>query len=244
MKPDKILSEIKKEKNKEKQRMLQSVYHNNLRYAQIPRSFNALKKIIEAMQTIDRRLFVSRGESFCYSDEPLPIGHGQTISQPTTVARMLLLSQLKPKLDVLEVGAGSGWNAALAAHLVKPGKVITVERIKPLQENAKNNFNKLIRSKKIKLHAEFIFADALDEKSKVWKRKYDRIIVTAGAGPDLINELQKMGQGLLKEEGILLYPTNEFGSYGALELWQKRKGKLQKIYREEGYSFVPLIKGK
>lgn len=244
MKSDDILSIINEEGNKEKQRMLQSVYHNNLQYAQSPASHEALKKIIEAMMIIDRRFFVSSQEGFCYIDEPLPIGHGQTISQPTTVARMLLLSQLKPKQDVLEVGAGSGWNAALAAQIVKPGKVITTERIKPLQENAQKNFDKLVRSKKIKLNAEFVFADALDEKSGIWKEKYDRIIITAGVGPDLIQKMPLMGEKLLKEGGMLLYPTNEFGSYGALELWQKKKGKLQKIYREEGYAFVPLLRGK
>ncbi len=244
MNPDSILEIVKKEKNKEKQKMLQSVYYNNLGYAKSPEQQDAFKRIIEAMQIIDRKFFVSKDEIFCYSDEPLSIGHGQTISQPTTVARMLLLSQLKPKLDVLEIGAGSGWNASLAAQLVKPGMVITAERIKPLQENAKNNFDKLIRSKKIKLYAEFIFADALDEKSKIWKRKYDRIIITAGVGPDTIKQMPIMGEKLLKENGMLLYPTNEFGSYGALELWQKRKGKLQKIYREEGYAFVPLLRGK
>jgi len=235
---------IRKEKNSEKQKMLQSVYYNNLSYAKTSEQRDAFKRIIEAMQIIDRKFFVSLHEEFCYVDEPLPIGHGQTISQPTTVARMLLLSQLKPKLDVLEIGAGSGWNAALAAYLVKPGKVVTAERIKPLQENAKKNFNKFARSKKTKLNAEFIFGDALDEKSKIWKKKYDRIIITAGVGPDVIQQMPVMGEKLLKENGMLLYPTNEFGSYGALELWQKRKGKLQKIYREEGYSFVPLLRGK
>lgn len=244
MSKDSILEIIKKEKNKEKQKMLQSVYYNNLRYAQNPKSLDALKKIIKAMEIIDRKLFVSPDEVFCYSDEPLSIGHSQTISQPTTVARMLLLSQLKPKLDVLEVGAGSGWNAALTAYLVKPGKVVTTERIKPLQENAKSNFSKLVRSKKIKLNVQFIFADALDEKSKIWKRRYDRIIITAGVGPDTIQQMPVMGKKILKEGGMLLYPTNEFGSYGALELWQKKKRGIQKIYREEGYSFVPLIRGK
>ena len=239
-----IQSIIKKEKNKEKQKMLQSVYYNNLGYAKSPEQRDAFKRIIEAMQIIDRKFFVSKDEIFCYSDEPLSIGYGQTISQPTTVARMLILSRLKPTLDVLEVGAGSGWNAALTAYIVKPGMVITAERIKPLQENAKNNFNKFTKNKKIKLNAEFVFADALDEKSKIWKRKYDRIIITAGVGPDTIKQMPIMGEKLLRENGMLLYPTNEFGSYGALELWQKRKGKLQKIYREEGYAFVPLLRGK
>ena len=239
-----ILNLIKREPNKEKQNMLKEVYYNNLRYASTPKLVKSFKEIINAMIVVDRKFFVKKGEKYCYEDTPLPIGNNQTISQPTTVARMLLLSRLKPKMDVLEVGAGSGWNGSLTAFIVKPGKVLGVERIKPLAENAKNNLKQFKIKTKIKINAEFLHADALDKTSKIWKKKYDRIIVTAGVGPESLKKMREAGKDLLKENGLLLYPTNELGSYGALELWQKQKNKLKQVLREEGYSFVPLLRGK
>lgn len=240
-----IFKLIKEEKNKDKQRMFQSVYFNNLGYSTNKKLFNDLKKIIRAMQVIDRKFFVLKEDKEkCYVDMPLSIGYNQSISQPTTVARMLSLSQFSREMDVLEIGTGSGWNAALTAYLVYPGSVITAERIKPLQKQAKKNFDKLNYKLKKKLKIDFIFSDALDKKSKIWIKKYDRIVATAGINYNLIEKIKDMGKKLLKESGLLLYPTRENESYGAIELWQKKKEKLQRIYREIGYSFVPLLRGK
>ncbi|MEM2956344.1 MAG: methyltransferase domain-containing protein [Candidatus Pacearchaeota archaeon] len=212
-----------------KKEMLESVLENN-------KDRNNIDKIIEAMEKVDRRDFVSVKDP--YIDAPLSIGYGQTISQPTTVARMLSLLDLKKKQDVLEIGSGSGWNAALVAYLVKPGKVVSVERIKELNEMAQKNYDSI--KNKLKLdNIEFVFADAFDRKGKIWKIKYDRIITTAAADSMFKEDLMEMGKTLLKDKGLLLFPTEE----GEMELWQKKDKKMIKIYSEYGYSFVPLIRG-
>ncbi len=156
---------------------------------------------------------------------------------------MLLLAKLERGNDVLEIGSGSGWSAVLTALLVFPGVITSVERIKALAELAKKNFSKLNSKLKIKTNVKFVFADAMDKKSEIWKKKYNRIIFTAGVGFDFAEKVKKMATLLLKEEGMLLYPTNELGSYGALEVWQFKQGNLLKHYREEGYAFVPLLGG-
>lgn len=241
---EKITKMINQEENNEKRAMLNTVFSENLEYANERQAMIQLGNIIDAMKVIDRRFFVLRDMSAeAYENEPLSIGYGQTISQPSTVARMLLLSDLEPKLKVLEIGAGSGWNASLAAKLVYPSRVMAIERIKPLAELSGKNFDAMEKSTNANAKAEFLHGDALNKKSKIWKNRYDRIIATAGADATLTSGLQEMGNKLLKDKGLLLYPTNEFGSYGALELWKKEKNKMHRILREKGYAFVPLLRG-
>jgi protein-L-isoaspartate(D-aspartate) O-methyltransferase len=153
---------------------------------------------------------------------------------------MLYLLDMNKGCKILEIGTGSGWNAALVAWLVKPSKIITAERIPELTEFAKSNFKELIKSEKLKLNLEFVCGNAFDGKSKIWKQKYDRIIVTAGASSELSIQLENLAKALLKEKGLLLYPTS--GDWGALELLQFEHKKLKKICSESGYVFVPLIK--
>ncbi len=228
-----INSVIEKEGNYEERKLLHSVYLNNAIYVKSKPEKERFLEIIKAMIEIDRKDFVLEADKeSAYVDVPLAIGYGQTISQPTTVARMLLLADLKKGLNVLEVGSGSGWNATLLAYLVKPGKVISVERIKELSALAKKNF----KATKKKLNLKFVHGSALDRKSKIWKEKYDRIISTAAASADLIKDLKEVVK--LNENGLLVFPTEE----GNLEVWQSKKGFLERIYFESGYSFVPLIK--
>jgi protein-L-isoaspartate(D-aspartate) O-methyltransferase len=211
--------------------LLKEVYENN-------REFKEAKEIIHAMNIIDRRYFVSDGR--VYEDYPLPIGHGQTISQPTTVAKMILMLRLKKGMEVLEIGSGSGWNAALVAFLIYPGKVVSVERIKEISELAVSNlFNFIKQSKFKKLQIDFVFADAMDKKESFWKSKYDRIIITAMVGDEFSEKIKEMGKKLLKEKGMLLFPFND-----GLELWRLKEKNIKMIERREGYVFVPLLKGK
>ena len=150
-------------------------------------------KILEAMEKIDRARFVpAELQSQAYFDEPLPIGFGQTISQPYTVAFMLQALELKSGLKVLEIGTGSGWNAALISYLIKPGKLYTFEIVKPLAKQAKE---KLKSYQNIKV----ISGNALIESKKY--APYDRIILTAA--PSQIPEIFKQQ---LAESGILLAP--------------------------------------
>lgn len=223
-------------------KMLNDVYEYNSNYPK-----KQLKGIINAMKLVDRGIFVPKefGNS-AYDDVPLPIGVGQTISQPSTVARMLLLLELKKAHDILEIGAGSGWNASLLAYLAYPGRVIAVERIDFLTNNAKKNIEKLkkhfpaVRSRLSRLTLKT--EDALDKKSNIWKRKYDRIIITAGIERNdakTNNLIQKMASQLLKEGGILICPL----TLGPLQIYRKNK-TLKKEETSEDYVFVPLLKGR
>jgi len=91
--------------------------------------------VLQAMAQTERHLFVpERQRSFAYADGPLPIGLGQTISQPLIVAMMTELAGLRPDHAVLEIGTGSGYQAAVLARLVR--KVCTIEIVKPLGEQA------------------------------------------------------------------------------------------------------------
>lgn len=224
-------------------RMLNDVseYNNNFQKERV-------KEITNAMKLIDRKIFVPANlQSAAYDDAPLPIGEGQTISQPSTVAKMLMLAEVSKGMTVLEVGAGSGWNAALIAYIAYPGKVFASERIDDLTRNAKKNIEKLKKTlspreknklRKLTLETE----DALDRKSKLWKRKYDRIIVTAGIEKKDIktkNIIEEMAAKLLKAKGILVCPY----TLGPLQIYRKDK-ILKKTETFEDYIFVPLIGGK
>ena len=98
------------------------------------------KYVLKAFQSVKREIFVDPSyQNLAYSDQPLPIGLGQTISQPTTVLFMLQLLNVFPENNVLEIGTGSGYNTALLAYLAK--SVVTFERHKELTEKARSNLN-------------------------------------------------------------------------------------------------------
>ena len=229
---------IGKVKNKQFHDMLVSVLKNNEKNLTDKNTIK-FEKIIEAMIAVDRKYFAPFD---VYVDEPVIIGKGQTISQPTTVARMLLMLDLKKGHTILESGTGSGWNSSLLSYLVNPGKVITAERIFELSKLARKNISDFTKKTRKKLNVKVVFADILDEKTEVWKYRYDRMMITAGVRYDDINVVKAMGIKLLKENGMLLFPSSEIGSYGALELWQKKKNELRRIERDEGYAFVPLLR--
>jgi protein-L-isoaspartate(D-aspartate) O-methyltransferase len=99
-------------------------------------------KVMAAMATVPRHAFVPpAGRRYAYENRPLPIGHGQTISQPYIVALMTDLLEVPPGSRVLEVGTGSGYQAAILAELVE--KVYTIEIIEPLAMQAKERFRQL-----------------------------------------------------------------------------------------------------
>lgn len=196
---------------------------------QIMHSNGSLKtgKVEEAIRKIPRHLFVpEKYHSYAYIDEPLPVSHGQTISQPSVVARMTELLDVKEGQKILEVGAGSGWQAAILGHLVGgKGKVYSLDRIKWLVENARKN----IKKTEIK-NVEVIQRDGtLGLPGKI----FDRIIVTAAA-PDIPKPLKDH----LKTNGKMVIPVGRFTQKMIL-LKKKKSGFVKK---EEGfYRFVPLI---
>lgn len=204
------------------------------------------REIEEAFRIVDRKFFVKNSP---YSDEAQHIAFGQTISQPTTIARMLHKLELRPGLDVLEVGTNTGYHAALTSWLVYPGQVTTIEIFQPLAENAIKNINNFIahlKNKKLKKRFEiqFVVGDALDKENPIWNQTYDRIFFTAGVSKEHLPIVKEMGQKLLREGGLLLFPYREFFDYGGLEVWEKRNNALHLVSREPGYAFVPLIREK
>jgi len=190
------------------------------------------EKLLNAFKEVPRELFIKDGfEEEAYGDYPLPIGSGQTISQPTTVMLMTQALELKQGQKVLEVGAGLGWQAAIIGKIIgNKGKVITTEIIPELAEFAKNN----IKKAKIK-NVEVINYDG----SQGYKKEapYDRCIITAACPkipPPLINQL--------KTGGILVAPVGSLVFGQDMVKLRKIKAGIEKESLGS-FVFVPL-KGK
>jgi protein-L-isoaspartate(D-aspartate) O-methyltransferase len=186
-------------------------------------------KIIEAFSEISRIEFVPKEmELQAEANIALPIGYGQTISQPLTVAFMLELLNLQEGHKVLDLGSGSGWTTALLSYVVgKNGKIIAVEKIKELLEIGKQNTDKFgfVRNGV----AEFYEAEKEIGFSKL--APYDRILVSAFV-PEIPSELIDQ----LKTGGIMVIPVKKS------IIFLEKKDNSQ-ISQEEfpGFEFVPLI---
>jgi len=186
--------------------------------------------VLEAMRSLPRHLFVDEAlATRAYEDDALPIGHKQTISQPYTVARMTeaLLAGGTPN-KVLEIGTGSGYQAALLAQLVE--KVYTVELIKPLHLQARKLFMQLgIRNIQCKL----------SDGTWGWENyaPYDAIIVTAAA-PEIPSSLLNQ----LEVGAKLIIPVGSQDSAQQL-LTLKRTSEGITQEKLEDVSFVPLVRG-
>ncbi len=186
-------------------------------------------RIIQAFEKVNREGFVTPeylGEASV--NEPLPIGYGQTISQPLTVAFMLELLQPEPGNRVLDVGAGSGWTAALLADVVGPeGKVYAVERIPQLKKFCSDNVRRAGYT-----NVEVLTSDGSRGLSE--QAPFDRIEVAAAAKeipPALIDQLAVGGK--------LVIPVGEYVQDVVL-VEKLRRGQ----YRERrfpGFQFVPLV---
>mgnify|MGYP001594668405 CR=1 FL=1 len=192
--------------------------------------------IIEAFQAIDRIGFVlSEFKNEAYINAPLPIGFGQTISQPLTVAFMLELLEPQPGERILDIGAGSGWQTALLAYIVasdkekKTGKVFTIERIKELCQFGKQNVaNYNFLEKGI---VEFFCQDGSVGLKEF--APFDRIIAAATAEviPSAWKEQVRIGGRIVAPVGQSIVVTDKIG---------KDKFSQKEFF---GFSFVPLIKG-
>lgn len=184
------------------------------------------ERVLNAMARVRRELFVpSSSRHLAYEDRPLPIGEGQTISQPFIVAMMTQALKLVGTEKVLEVGTGSGYQAAILAELAC--EVITVERLQKLANTARRTLEKLGYTN-VEVH--------LATKTLGWPADapYEAIMVTAGA-PRIPQELVDQ----LTMGGRLVIPV---GSHWEQDL-------LQVIKQEDGFTaknltpcrFVPLI---
>ena len=183
------------------------------------------KKVINAMLKVPRHLFVDESQwDSAYNDYPLPIGMGQTISQPYIVALMTENLKLTGKEKILEIGTGSGYQAAILAEIVE--QVYTVEIIPLLYERAKNPLSKYTNLK-MSNHDGYYG----------WKEfaPFDRIIVTAA--PDHIPQ-PLIEQ--LKDGGIMVIPVGPPGWNQVLWEVVKENGDVKTKRIIDYVSFVPL----
>ena len=193
--------------------------------------------VIEAFKTIDREDFVSEDlKAQAYDNVPLPIGDGQTISQPLVVAFMLELLDLRLGDKVLEIGSGSGWKTALMAKIVgNIGKIYALERIPQLYELSKANTSKysfptdLAESNLGRGVIELICVDA--SKGYEDQAPYDKIIAAAAA-----EKIPEEWKTQLKIGGRIVAPVGN--SILVLEKISKDKFEQKEYF---GFSFVPLI---
>lgn len=183
-------------------------------------------RVIDAFRKVKRHLFVRPGDiDYAYEDTPLSIGFGQTISQPYMVAKITETARIEDNDKVLEIGAGSGYQAAIAAQLCK--KVYAVEVIKELAEFAENNLKKADIN-----NVEIITKSGFHGYSE--QSPYDRIILSAAAEqiPEKLFEQ-------LKENGIMVAPVGTYPQ--TLFRFTKQNGQIIKE-RFLNCVFVPLVR--
>lgn len=197
--------------------------------------------IIEAFRAIDRKDFVLVDyQNEAYANHPLPIGLGQTISQPLTVAFMLELLGPQPGDKILEIGAGSGWATALLSYIVsggesggapglpaQAGKVIAIERLPALRDMAAGNVSKYnFISKGV---AEVILGDG--SKGHLQAAPFAKITAAATSGAIPVAWKEQLRTG-----GRIVAPVGN-----TIEVWDKTGTNEFRCKEYKGFSFVPLI---
>ena len=184
------------------------------------------EKVLEAMRNVPRHLFVSEAlTDQAYGDFPLPIGEQQTISQPYIVAEMTQALQLSEEDRVLEIGTGSGYQAAIIAQIAF--RVYTVERIHQLLVKARTLFDKLLYHNIVTRYS---------DGTKGWEDEspFDAIIITAGA-PRIPETLVRQ----LAVGGRMVIPVGDQYSQELIKLYREEHG----IHKTNlgGCRFVKLV---
>jgi len=180
-------------------------------------------KIISAFEKVKRENFIPRSlKQHAYEDLPLSLGYSRaTISQPSVIAFMLKLLELKDNQKILEIGSGSGYVLALINELSKKSKIYGIERIEELVEKSSD----ILKSKK---NIKIIYGNG----SKILKKyaPYDRILISASA-----DNIPKHLYTQLKDNGIMVCPVQN-------SIYQIKRKKLRIEEKEfYGFIFVPLI---
>ena len=184
------------------------------------------ERVLNVMARVPRELFVpSSSRHLAYEDRPLPIGEGQTISQPFIIALMTQALELLGNEKVLELGTGSGYQAAILADMAR--EVITVERLPSLANTARRTLNKLGYIN-VQVH--------LAERTLGWRAEapYDAIMVTAAA-PRIPQELLDQ----LTVGGRLVIPVGSRWEQDLLQVTKQKEGFTVKNLTP--CRFVPLI---
>ncbi len=169
------------------------------------------ERVLSAMRQVPRHFFVDEAlQAQAYGDHPVPIGLGQTLSQPYIVALMTALLVVRPHMRILEIGTGSGYQAAILASM--GAEVFTVERIKQLYMTSRS---RLLQMKYFNVRVK------LDDGTLGWSEEgpFDRIIVTAG-GPEVPKPLLEQ----LTDPGIMVIPVGK----------TRRDQWLMRIFKKEG----------
>lgn len=184
------------------------------------------ERVLDAIRNVPRELFVPETlRDKAYSNIALPIGKGQTISQPLTVAIMTESLKLEPGMKVLDVGTGSGYQAAILHYL--GARVFTIERDFDLFKKARKLFDEL----------DLRIATTCGDGTLGWSEfsPYDRIIVTAAA-PDIPKELKRQ----LAIGGILVVPVGTRSTQIMKILTKKGENEFE-LEEIPAFQFVPLI---
>lgn len=185
------------------------------------------QRVVEAIQRVPRHEFVPEDyQAEAYQNRPLPIDENQTISQPSLVAQMTEALQLKPTDKVLEIGTGSGYQAAILAELA--GEVFTVERFAQLAQKAEVALTKLGYE-----NVEVVVGDGTQGLPQ--EAPFDAIIVTAAA-PEIPQPLIDQ----LKESGRLVIPVGD-KLWGQRLLVGTKENSQLKTRETTPVMFVPLI---
>ncbi len=188
-------------------------------------------RVLSIMLGIPREEFVPKKyKNIAYEDRPVSIGYGQTMSQPYTVAFMTDLLELTGREKVLEIGTGSGYQAAILSKLAK--KVFTIEIIPELSKNAGKTLKRLgYKNVEVKVGTG----------EYGWKEKapYDAILVTAGLGEEVPEALFDQ----LKVDGVMVAPIGRGPDKRMMRFTKRSKGKIVKE-KFGTFRFVPFVEEK
>lgn len=201
-----------------KQELLQSLEEKNFP-----------KKILDAFLKVERENFVPKNiQKMAYEDTALPIGHGQTISQPYTIAVMLSLLDLRKAQKILEIGSGCGYVLALLSKIVgKNGKVYGIEIVSELAKKSKEN---LIDYKNVRVYNKN-GAEGLKEKAP-----FDRIIISAA-----LREVPEKLMAQLKVGGIIVAPKGSRFEQELVAIQRKSESEFEIKKKIPGFIFVPFV---
>ncbi len=187
------------------------------------------KNVLSAIGKIPRHLFMDNAfVNFAYVDKAFPIGSGQTISQPFTVAKQTELLAIRPYDKVLEIGTGSGYQAAVL--IAMEANVYTIERQQDLYKKTKD----FLPTIGYKCH--FFYGDGYKGLPKF--TPFDKIIITCGA-PEIPEELLEQ----LKVGGKMVAPIGR-GDIQQMQLIEKISDTEHKVTTHGNFSFVPMLKDK